>query len=136
MYELAQYSSRPLHVYVSSATVFVGYLGLTPLNCIERSLSYWIVLFVNFMPSVTEIQLNKLRAHFRARIVFRSMYGGGGDYNIGANQAGKRARSLLNCNGGIKNNEYNNPIGKRFDYSYMNCNAGTELVQDPQCILP
>ena len=56
------------------------------------------------MPSITEIQLNKLRAHFRAR--FAPMIWancvplnvwGGGDYNIGANQAGKRARSLFNC---------------------------------------
>ena len=46
------------------------------------------------MPSVTEIQLNKLRARFRAR--FAPMIWancvplnvwGGGDYNIGANQA-------------------------------------------------
>ena len=56
------------------------------------------------MQSVTEIQLNKLRAHFRAR--FAPMIWancaplnvwGGGDYYIGANQAGKRARSLFNC---------------------------------------
>ena len=55
------------------------------------------------MQSVTEIQLNKLRAHFRAR--FAPMIWancaplnvwGGGDYYIGANQAGKRARSLFN----------------------------------------
>ena len=56
------------------------------------------------MQSVTEIQFNKLRAHFRAR--FAPMIWancaplnvwGGGDYYIGANQAGKRARSLFNC---------------------------------------
>ena len=56
------------------------------------------------MQSVTEIQLNKLRAHFRAR--FAPMIWancaplnvwGGGDYYIGANQAGKRAHSLFNC---------------------------------------
>ena len=74
-----------------------------------------------FMPSVTEIQLNKLRAHFRAR--FAPMIWancvplnvwGGGDYNIGANQAGKRARSLFNCisvTDGIKINEQNKSIG-------------------------
>ena len=54
------------------------------------------------MPSITEIQLNKLRAHFRAR--FAPMIWancvplnvcGGGDYNFGANQAGKRATSYL-----------------------------------------
>ena len=67
------------------------------------------------MPSITEIQLNKLRAHFRAR--FAPMIWancvplnvwGGGDYNIGANQAGKRVRSLFNCisvTDGIKINE-------------------------------
>ena len=40
--------------------------------------------------------------------------GGGGDYNIGANQAGKRARSLFNCisvTDGIKINEQNKSIG-------------------------
>ena len=89
------------------------------------------------MQSVTEIQLNKLRAHFRAR--FAPMIWancaplnvwGGGDYYIGANQAGKRARSLFNCisvTDGIKINEQNNSIGigplylpnlKRFDRSY------------------
>ena len=39
---------------------------------------------------------------------------GGGDYNIGANQAGKRASSLFNCisvTDGIKNNEQNKSIG-------------------------
>ena len=73
------------------------------------------------MPSVMEIQLNKLRARFRAR--FAPMIWancvplnvwGGGDYNIGANQAGKRARSLFNCisvTDGIKINEQNNQIG-------------------------
>ena len=67
------------------------------------------------MPSITEIQLNKLRTHFRAR--FAPMIWanwGGGDYNIGANQAGKRARSLFNCisvTDGIKINEQNKSIG-------------------------
>ena len=53
------------------------------------------------MQSVTEIQLNKLRAHFRARFapMIRANCAplnvwGGGDYYIGA---GKRARSLFNC---------------------------------------
>ena len=74
------------------------------------------------MPSVTKIQLNKLRAHFGAR--FAPMIWancvplinvwGGGDYNIGANQAGKRACSLFNCisvTDGIKINEQNKSIG-------------------------
>ena len=72
------------------------------------------------MPSITEIQLNKLCALFRAR--FAPMIWancvplnvcGGGDYNIGANR-GKRARSLLNCISlmdGIKINEQNKSIG-------------------------
>ena len=54
------------------------------------------------MQSVTEIQLNKLRAHFRARFAPMILANcaplnvwGGGDYYIGANQAGKRARSQL-----------------------------------------
>ena len=70
------------------------------------------------MPSITEIQLNKLRAHFRARfapmIWANCNVWGGGDYNIGANQAGKRARSLFNCisvTDGIKINEQNKSIG-------------------------
>ena len=69
-----------------------------------------------------EIQLNNLRAHFRAR--FAPMIWancsplnvwGGGDYNIGANQAGKRARSLFNCisvTDGIKINEQNKSATK------------------------
>ena len=39
---------------------------------------------------------------------------GGGDYYIGTNQAGKRARSLFNCisvTDGIKINEQNKSIG-------------------------
>ena len=72
------------------------------------------------MPSITEIQLNKQRAHFRAR--FAPMIWancvplkvwGGGDYNIGANRAGKRARSLFNCisvTDGININEQNKSI--------------------------
>ena len=39
---------------------------------------------------------------------------GGGDYNIGANQAGKRARSLFNCISlvdGIKIDEQDKSIG-------------------------
>ena len=50
------------------------------------------------MPSVTEIQVNKLRARFRARMICvpLNVWGGGG-YIIGANQAGKRANSLFNC---------------------------------------
>ena len=53
------------------------------------------------MLSVTEIQLNKLRAHFHARfapmIWANCDVWGGGDYNFGANQAGKCGRSLFNC---------------------------------------
>ena len=62
------------------------------------------------MSSVTEIQLNKLCPHFRTR--FAPMIW---DYNIGANQAGNRARSLFNCisvTDGIKINEQSKSIGK------------------------
>ena len=72
-----------------------------------------------FMPSATEIQLNKLRARFRARfppmIWANQCIWGGGGYIIGANQAGKRASSLSNCisvTDDIKINEQNNPIAK------------------------
>ena len=72
------------------------------------------------MSSVTEVhalQLNKLRVHFRARFeptiwakcVPLDVWGGG-DYNTGANLAGKRARTLFNCisvTDGIKINEQN-----------------------------
>ena len=84
-------------------------------------ISIYLLCSLIFMQSVTEIQLNKLRAHFRAR--FAPMIWancaplnvwGGGDYYIGANQAGKRARSLFNCisvTDGIKINEQNKSIG-------------------------
>ena len=74
------------------------------------------------MTSVSEIQLNKLRAHFRAQFTpmicgklcpARSM--GRRDYNIGANEAGKRGHSLFNCisvTDDIKINEQNKSIGK------------------------
>ena len=50
---------------------------------------------------MSKIESNKLRAHFRARftpIIWVPLdLWGGGDYNIGANQVGKRARSFFNC---------------------------------------
>ena len=72
------------------------------------------------MPSVTEIHLNKVRPLFpliRANDFGKSCPAqcmGGGDYNIGAYQAGKSARSLFNCISvmdGIKINEQNKSIG-------------------------
>ena len=81
-------------------------------------ISIYLFCSLIFMQSVTEIQLNKLRAHFRARfapmIWANCNVWGGGDYYIGANQAGKRARSLFNCisvTDGIKINEQNKSIG-------------------------
>ena len=66
------------------------------------------------MPSVTEIQLNKLRARFPARfapMIWRpAQCMGGGDYIIGAYRAGK----VFNCisvTDGIKINEQNKSIG-------------------------
>ena len=91
------------------------------------------------MQSVTEIQLNKLRAHFRAR--FAPMIWancaplnvrGGGDYYIGANQAGKRARSLFNCisvTDGIKINEQNISIGIGPLYLHTEFEAISLLLQ-------
>ena len=72
------------------------------------------------MPSVTEIQLNKLCARFRARFppmicANRVPVWGGGGYIIGANRAGKSTRSLFNCisvTDDTKINEQNNPIAK------------------------
>ena len=91
------------------------------------------------MQSVTEIQLNKLRAHFRAR--FAPMIWancaplnvwGGGDYYIGANQAGKRARTLFNCisvTDGIKINEHNKSIGIGPLYLHTEFEAISLLLQ-------
>ena len=91
------------------------------------------------MQSVTEIQLNKLRAHFRAR--FAPMIWancaplnvwGGGDYYIGANQAGKRARSLFNCisvTDGININEQNKSIGIGPLYLHTEFEAISLLLQ-------
>ena len=91
------------------------------------------------MQSVTEIQLNKLRAHFRAR--FAPMIWancaplnvwGGGDYYIGANQAGKRARSLFNCisvTDGTKINEQNKSIGIGPLYLHTEFEAISLLLQ-------
>ena len=90
------------------------------------------------MQSVTEIQLNKLRAHFRARFApmrfgqIAQCMGGGGDYYIGANQAGKRARSLLNCisvTDGIKINEQNKSIGIGPLYLHTEFEAISLLLQ-------
>ena len=75
------------------------------------------------MPSVTEIQLSKLRACFRARFtpiiwancVLLNVWRGVG-YIIGAKQAGKRAQTLFDCTSvtdGIKINEQNKSIGIR-----------------------
>ena len=76
-----------------------------------------------FVPSVTEIQLNKVRPLFPARFapmilanrVPLNVWGqGGGSYIIGANRVGKSARSLFNCisiTNCIKINEQNKSIG-------------------------
>ena len=88
------------------------------------------------MQSVTEIQLNKLRAHFRAR--FAPMIWancaplnvwGGGDYYIGANQAGKRARSLFNCISVTDGNEQNKSIGIGPLYLHTEFEAISLLLQ-------
>ena len=73
------------------------------------------------MSSVTEIQLNELRALFPARFVPMiwgksrpAQYMGGGDYIFGTNRAGKSACSLFNCISvmdDIKINEQNKSIG-------------------------
>ena len=71
------------------------------------------------MPSITEIQLNKLRAHFRAQFAPMiwancSMYGEAGIKTLVRIKREKRARSLFNCisvTDGIKINEQNKSIG-------------------------
>ena len=87
------------------------------------------------MPSITEIQLNKLRAHFRARFapmiwancVPLNVWGG-----IGANQAGKRARSLFNCisvTDDIEINEQNKSIATGLLYVQAEFDAFSTLVR-------
>ena len=76
---------------------------------------------LNFISSVTEIQLNKLRALFPARFAPMILANrvplnawGGGCYIIGANRAGKSARSLFNfisVTDDIKINEQYKSIG-------------------------
>ena len=102
-------------------------------------ISIYVFCSLIFMQSVTEIQLNKLRAHFRAR--FAPMIWancaplnvwGGGDYYIGANQAGKRARSLFNCisvTDGININEQNKSIGIGPLYLHTEFEAISLLLQ-------
>ena len=73
------------------------------------------------MPSVTEIQLNKVRPLFPARFAPMILANrvplnvwGSGCYIIDANRAGKSACSLLNCisvKDGIKINEQYKSIG-------------------------
>ena len=73
------------------------------------------------MPSVTKIQLNKLRPLYPARFVPMILANrvplnvwGGGCYIIGAKRAGKSARSLFNCisvTDGIKISEQYKSIG-------------------------
>ena len=73
------------------------------------------------MSSITEIQLKKLCTHICARFSPMIWVNSvqldiweGGDYNYGANQAGKLGRSLFNCitvADGIKINEQNKSIG-------------------------
>ena len=98
--------------------------------------SIYLFCSLIFMQSVTEIQLNKLRAHFRARfapmIWANCNVWGGGDYYIGANQAGKRARSLFNCisvTDGIKINEQNKSIGIGPLYLHSEFEAISLLLQ-------
>ena len=91
------------------------------------------------MSSVTEIQLNKLRARFPASFapmilanhVPLSEWEGGND-NIGANQAGKCACSLLNCisvTDDSETNEQNKSIATGLLYAYSEFDAFSTLVR-------
>ena len=86
----------------------------------ERSYTYRFVLFVDFyairygdtVEQTTCPFSRSIRANDLGKL--RSAQCMGRDYNIGANQAGKRARSLFNCisvTDGIKINEQNKSIG-------------------------
>ena len=87
----------------------------------ERSYIYLFVLFVNFYAirygDTVEQTTCTFSRSFRANDLGKlrsAQCMGGGDYYIGANQAGKRARSLFNCisvTDGIKINEQNKSIG-------------------------
>ena len=57
---------------------------------------------------------------------------GGGDYIIGANQAGKRARSLLNCisvTDDTETNQQNKSIATGLLYAYSESDAFSTLVR-------
>ena len=78
----------------------------------ERSYIYLFVLFVNSYAIRYGDTVEQTTCTFSRS--FRANVWGGGDYYIGANQAGKRARSLFNCisvTDGIKINEQNKSIG-------------------------
>ena len=85
----------------------------------ERSYIYLFVLFVNFYAirdgDTVEQTTCTFSRSFRANDLGNPLnVWGGGDYYIGANQAGKRARSLFNCisvTDGIQINEQNKSIG-------------------------
>ena len=87
----------------------------------ERSYTYRFVLFVDFyairygdtVEQTTCPFSRSIRANDLGKLRCMGNWGGG-DYNIGANQAGKRARSLFNCisvTDSIKINLQNKSIG-------------------------
>ena len=84
----------------------------------ERSYIYLFVLFVNFYAirygDTVEQTTCTFSRSFRANDLGKLRSAQCMDYYIGANQAGKRARSLFNCisvTDSIKINEQNKSIG-------------------------
>ena len=78
----------------------------------ERSYTYRFVLFVDFYAirygdTVEQTTCARFAPMIWANCVPLNVWGGG-DYNIGANQAGKRAHTVTD---GIKINEQNKSIG-------------------------
>ena len=98
--------------------------------------SYLFVLFVKFYAirygDTVEQTTCTFSRSFRANDLGKLRVWGGGDYYIGANQAGKRARSLFNCisvTDGIKINEQNKSIGIGPLYLHTEFEAISLLLQ-------
>ena len=102
----------------------------------ERSYIYLFVLFVNFYAirygDTVEQTTCTFSRSFRANDLGKLRYGEAGDYYIGANQAGRRVRSLFNCisvTDGIKINEQNKSIGIGPLYLHTEFEAISLLLQ-------
>ena len=102
----------------------------------ERSYIYLFVLFVIFYAIRYGDTVEQTTCTFSRPMIWANCaplnVWGSGDYYIGANQAGKRARSLFNCisvTDGIKINEQNKSIGIGPLYLHTEFEAISLLLQ-------